>query len=249
MNSETAKLQPWHYAAIAKITDDIYQLQDIDDTGKASAHEIAMQYLDIRTVDLPEELKGKMDRRYNPCKDLRDYFNHYSYYAFKELLKNSWPYRFWEMEPIYEGRGAERSRVGSKYVFDDVQAYNFLSKNGFFRLLVEGEKQEYIYVQLDGNIVRETKPNKVKNFIHEFLKNRQFQKELRNTIYRTTRLSEASLSNLPETELDFTDHDDKKQLLFFNNGCLEVSGTGLKHHTAGALKNYVWEKKCDGSYN
>lgn len=242
MNSETAKLQPWHYAEMAKITDDVYQLQDIDDTGKASAHAIAIEYLDIKTIELPEELKQKLDRRYNPCKDLRDFFNHYTYYDFRELLKNAWPYRFWEMEPVYEGRGAERTRVGFKYVFDDVQAYNFLSKSGFYRLPVEGEKQEYTYVQIDGNIVRETKPNKVKNYIHEFLKNRQFEKELRNTIYRTTRLSEASLSNLPETELDFTDHDEKRQLLFFKNGCLEVSAEGIKHHSSGALKNYVWEK-------
>jgi hypothetical protein len=242
MNSETAKLQSWDYSEIVKVADKVYQLQDIDDTGKQAAHELALQYLDIYTIELPEDLKEKLDRRYNPCKDLRDFFNHFSVYDFKELVKIALPYRFWEMIPEYMGRGENRVKVGYKYELDNVQAYNFLSKNGFFRLAIEGEKDEYVYVQIEGNIVKETKPVKVKNYIHEFLKARKMEKDLRNKLYNSTRLNESSLSNLPETDIDFTDNDEKRQLFFFSNCTWEVSAAGIKSHSPGAIKNFVWEK-------
>jgi hypothetical protein len=242
MNSETAKLQKDDFSKLTGMFDKVYQLQDIDQTGKEAAHALALEYLDLHTIELPEALREKQDRRFNPCKDLRDFFNHYNDYDFKELVKIALPYRFWEKYPEYVGRGDSREFIGWKYELDNVQVYNFLSKNGFYRLPVEGEKEEYKYIQLAGNVVKESKPVKVKNYIHQFLIDRKVDKDLRNKMYNSTRLNETSLSNLPETTIDFTDNDETRQLLFFKNATWEVSKTGIKSHKQGTIKNFVWEK-------
>jgi len=242
MNSETAVLQAWDYIALAKVAEKVFQLQDIDDTGKKSAHRLAMEFLDLYTIDLPDALMEKKDRRFNPCKDLRDYFNHYEHRDFKKLYDIALPYRFWEKKPEYVGRGESRTMTGYTYEFDNVQAYNFLSKNGFYRLPFEGKKQEYIYVQIEGNIVRETKPNKVKNFIHNFLEQRMFEKDLRNKIYKSAQLNESSLSNLRETQINFVDFTDTSQFFFFNNGCVEVKEIGVSVHKPGVVNRFVWEQ-------
>ena len=242
MNSETAEFSEWHFKAMQKIAKEVYQLQDIDETGKKSAHINAMKYLDLRTIDLPDWLLKKRDKNLNFCKDVRDFFLYANYFQFKELVKSALPYRFWEMNIEFSGRGDSKNAVGYKPVFDNVQAYNFLAKNGFYRMPFEGKKQEYVYVQIDGNIVREVKPNRVKNFIHNFAEERQFDKELRNMLYKTTQLNEGSLSNLPEIELDFLDNNEKKQFFFFENCTIEVTADKINKFEPGVIKRYVWEK-------
>jgi len=241
MNSETAELTEWHFKGMQRIAKEVYQLQDIDETGKKAAHANAMKYLDLRTIELPEWLRKKRDKNLNFCKDVRDYFNYKKYYDFKELVKSALPYRFWEMQIEFSGRGDNKSAVGFKPVFDNVQAYNFLAKNGFYRMPFEGKKQEYVYVQIDGNIVREIKPNKVKNFIHNFAEQRQFDKDLRNMLYKSTQLNESSLSNLPEIELDFKDNDEHRQFFFFENATVEITAEKINTYAPGVVKRYVWE--------
>lgn len=242
MNSETAELTEWHFKAMQKVATEVYQLQDIDETGKKSAHANAMKYLDLRTIELPDWLRKRRDKNLNFCKDVRDYLNFKGYYDFRELVRSALPYRFWEMQIEFSGRGDGKTAVGFKPIFDNVQAYNFLAKNGFYRMPFEGKKQEYVYVQIDGNIVREVKPNKVKNFIHNFAEERQFDKDLRNMLYKTTQLNESSLSNLPEIELDFSDNDEKRQFFFFQNTTVQVTANKIEHFAPGVVKRYVWEK-------
>lgn len=241
MNSETAKLQAWDVAELEKNFETIYQLQDIDATGKQAAHELAMEYLDIFTIELPDELRERMDRRFSPCKDLRDYFNHYTVYDFNKLVDIALPYRFWEKTPEYMGRGSERVRIGWKYDLDNVQAYNFLQKNGFHRISVEGDKEEYRYIRITGNIVKETTAVEIKTFMNEFLIERKMEKDLRNRIYNSTRLNESSLSNLKLIDVDFTNHNADKQLFFFKNCTWEIHRNGIESHRPGKISNYVWE--------
>src|ERR1700754_326110 len=127
MNSETAKLHQYQYDKLMIMVEKFYQLPDIDVTGKRAAHELAMQYLDMYTIELPEGLKKYRDTRNNECKDVRDYLNHFTSKDFKQLVEFALPYRFWEKKARYEGRGDNRFFAGWDYDFDNVQAYNFLS--------------------------------------------------------------------------------------------------------------------------
>lgn len=242
LNSETAKLHQWQYDRIMIMIEKFYQLSDIDNTGKRMAHEMGMQYLDLFTIELPEALKKYRDARGNECKDLRDYMNHYTRKDFKQLVEFALPYRFWEKKARYEGRGESKYFAGWDYEFDNVQAYNFLLKNGFGRLSAGDKKTDWMYVRRVGNIVYEQHPNDIKNFIHNFLRERLHDKNLRNAMFRTTQLNEGSLSNLDVIDIDFTDNAADKQFVFFLNKTVEVTADEIKFHKAGSIDRFIWEE-------
>lgn len=242
MNSERAKLQPWDFAAMARISKKVMLLNDIDETGKSAAHDLCMEYLDLYNIELPEELRLKKDSRLNPCKDLRDYLNYFEARKFKELVQDAMPYRFWEQVPQYEGRGSDRMQVGFDYQFDTVLCHNFLNKNGFYRMPVDWTKSEYIFVQVEGNIVRQVSGNKVKNFIHRFLKARRMDRKLRNKLLNITGLNESGLSSMEEISIDFVDFDKHRQFQFFNNCTWEIKADEILEYKPGRVKRFVWEE-------
>ena len=59
------------------------------------------------------------------------------------------------------------------FAFNNLQAYNFLHKNGFSRFKSESKKEGYIYIHKTGNKVEEKRSNDIKNYIHGFLEQRR----------------------------------------------------------------------------
>jgi hypothetical protein len=243
MNSESAKLYQTDYDKIASCVLKFYNLPDLDLTGKRQAHILAMQYLELFTIELPDELLKRKDRRNNACKDVRDYFNHYYRKDFKALIEAALPYRFWEKKAKYEGRGENKVFAGFDYEFDNVQAYNFLAKNGFYRMRSGDKKTDWIFIRINGNTVSEVDPNDIKNFVHEFLKERLYDKNLRNSMFRTNQLSEGSLSNLDVTDIEFKDFDKESQMIFFTNKTIRVTKEGVEEFKPGDIACYSWEEE------
>ncbi|KKO90593.1 hypothetical protein AAW12_16080 [Sphingobacterium sp. Ag1] len=241
-NSETATLTQQQYWNMSYIADKVIQLQDIDDTGIAQAHIKAMDYLDLLTAELPKELTKKKDRRGGSCKDLRDFFNHYKNQDFKAVLNTALPYRFWDIRPKFSGKGEDRIQTGFTFDFNNVHAYNFLGKNGFYRLNSPAEKNGYMFIKIEGNIVTKIEPNEVKNFVHNFLQERRLSTDLRNAMYRTTQLSENSLSNLPLIEVDFNDTGKHEQFYMFPNTTLRITAAGIEQYNPGSVKRFIWKE-------
>lgn len=239
LNSESAKLEQFHYDKIMMMVEKMYQLSDLDETGKRTAHELGMRYLDIFNIELPAELMKFKDRRGNPCKDVRDYFNHFKRRNFKALVENdAMPYRFWDKKANYNKAG---EYTGSDYEFRNEYAYNFLQKNGFYRLPVGDKENDFEYIQIEGNTVRFTSAVKIKAFVKNFLRSRQMDMKLRDAMHKTTQLNESSLTALDDIEITFTDNDKNTQFLFFLNKTLEVTASGVIEHKPGAVSRYVWE--------
>jgi hypothetical protein len=238
LNSETAKLKEKQHYEIMTMVERLYQLGDIDATGKKQAHLLAMEYLDIYNIELPEELMQYRDSRGNPCKDVRDYFNHFKRKAFRQLLDTAMPYRFWEKKANYNRQGEFQ---GFDYAFDNEQGYNFLQKNGFYRLPVGNKDTDSEFIRIDGNTVKFSSAEDIRQFIKKFMRDRYLDKDLKNAIYRTAQLNESSLTNLDKVEIDFTDFDKETQYLFFQNKTLEVSAKGIKEHKPGAVKRFIWD--------
>lgn len=240
LNSETAPLTGKAYTDISRIVKNFYNLPDLDSTGKQTAHELAMKYLEIKTIELPESLAEKKDRRGNPCKDVRDFFRYYGRKAFAELLTTALPYRFWDRIPKFN---KNNDFIKYDYQFNNVQAYNFLKKNGFYRFKSENEKEGYIFIRITDNIVSQIDANDIKNFIHAFLEERKMDIELRNMFYRSTQLGEGSLSNLPITDVDFTDFDKRSQYFFFMNKTWHVTSEAITELRPKDVKRFVWEQE------
>jgi hypothetical protein len=241
MNSETAKLSAGQHKSLAMMTDTFYNLPDIDHTGKRAAHELALEYLEIHTLYLPEELKEKRDGfRNKQCKDLRDYFRFYTVWDFQKLFKTAYPYRFWDTEPRFNKQG---EYLKSVYVVNNKFMYNFLHRNGFYRYQTETEKDGYFYIQVQKNVVKKIEPKRIRDFINEFIEKRFPEVELMNTFLRTTQLNESSLSNLPFIEIDFTDFDRDTQWIFFKNKTTKITAAGIEDFRPDSVEKYVWEEE------
>ncbi|MEM8564910.1 MAG: hypothetical protein AAGF85_00520 [Bacteroidota bacterium] len=231
LNSETASFDKKLYSTLRKKCERVYNLPDIDKTGVREGTKLALEYLDVCTIWLPDHLRNRKDFRGNSCKDLRDYLRYYSEWDFKQLTKTAVACR------MYDAVVSER---GLKYNFNNVQCYEFLRLNGFYRFKSNNEKTGYIYIRIISNVVHEVKVEEIRGFVNAFLLEKKEPVDLRNSFYRTNQLGEGSLSNLPLKEIDFTDYDKTTQFLFFNNVTWEVGPKRIREHEPGSLNKFVW---------
>lgn len=238
LNSETAKISFETFIKIKGMCNSVYNLPDIDITGKRQGHELAMFFLELKTIWLPEALREHKDWRGNPCKDLRDFLKFYPKSAFDGLVKTALPYQFWNMEKQYDRKGEFR-KWG--YAFHNTRAYNFLMRNGFHRFKIDNEKEGYIYIHVDKNNVKQIKANDVKGFMNGFLEERKMDEELRNVFYKTNQLGESSLSNLKEISIDFTDYDKYCQYMFFINKTWKITKDGIEEFKPADVSKFVWD--------
>lgn len=234
-NSESAKITGKDYKRMSKIAERIYNLPDIDTTGVKQGHALAMYYMDIHTIWLPKELLERKDWRGNSRKDLVDFCATYRDNArsiFRGLLRISYPMRFWDVIPHDKG---------IKYEVNNVHLYNFLARNGFYRYEVEGHKEGFIYVQIEGNVVKEIDTVKTKAYINKFLEERREEVKLRNHFYRSPHLNASSLTNLPTVDPDFVSYTRHDRFFFYRDSVVKVSGEGIEQCKPGTVNKFVWE--------
>ena len=139
-NSETYSLSAEEYREIMKYVEVLYNIPDIDETGRRKGTELALTYIDIHTVWLPDWLTSYKDNRGHGRKDLRDWMALRSEKKdFKNLMANALPARFWVEWLTKDGK--------KKYEIDTACLYNFLSLNGFHALKDDNsDNPEYIYI-------------------------------------------------------------------------------------------------------
>lgn len=239
-NSETSKLSSSQLKKLNGIAEKIFNMADIDTTGKREAHRLAMEHLDLHTIELPESLGDRYDNRGKPCKDVRDYLKYHNYYDFKQLIKTALPYQFWEVEYV---KSKYSDKWKENYTVLNTELYNFLAKNGFYRLELQNEKDGYIFIKITDNVVKRIKPSVVKDFINTFLEERQFSPRLRDAFYRSTQINETSLQNLPLIDINFTSFDRESQYFFFKNKTALVTKTKIGEFKPGEVQKYVWDNE------
>jgi hypothetical protein len=242
-NSETDPLRAGDYKILSELAKEVYQLPDLDATGVASAHKLAMEYLELRTIWLPDYLAEKRDWRGNACKDVRDYLRYWRAKDFSGLVENAYPLKFWEEsqkmakgdKPIYR-----KGKPVMKYAPHPVLVMNFLYRNGFARLHDQGNP-ETTYIHITGNIVRKVETKDIRAFIRKFLESRHLDWDLRAAFARTTDLSDGMLEQLPERTLDFADFCPESQWMFFQNVAWEIRADKIIEHKPEKAGRYVWE--------
>ncbi|TSE05222.1 hypothetical protein FOF46_23450 [Aquimarina algiphila] len=247
-NSETAILTKQQYKTLKGLTEDLCNLPDIDFTGVKQAVNLGLQYLDIKTIWLPQYLLKSRDWRGNPKKDFKDFidlkFNSERPGSFKTILKklveNALPMKFWDEVPKYDAKGNYK---GTEYSYNIVHGEHFLKHQGFYRLETPNEKDEYRYIHIDGNVVKKVTPNKIQYYVNSFLEDRQMNIPLRNMVKKTPYLNESYLSKLPYMDIDFVDCDRNTQYWFFTKYVAEITADTVKIHKKGTIDKMVWEEK------
>lgn len=249
MNSETAQLSAFDYNRLTKIATNIYIVPDLDTTGIRTALKIAVKFLGIRIVWLPDDLRSFKDYKGKSCKDLRDFFTYYksskytslSYY-FKELIRVSISLQFWQKNFDKEGKF-----VG--YGIKNEQLYQFLNAQGIFKIPSKSSKKQYSFIHIIDNIVSEIPDIVFSDYVNTFLINflkanlEYYNIDLIDTIHRTNQLKDASLSKLRTISLDFKSFGRGYDHLFFENVALKVTGSGVESFRIQDLDKYVLDSK------
>ncbi len=234
-NSETYRLSETEYNEIMKYVDVLYNIPDIDETGVHKGTELALRFIDIHTIWLPEWLRTYHDNRGKARKDFRDWIEiRQTKKDFKKLMVLAMPARFWT------------SKFNTKtnkwdHAIDTACLYYFLKLNGYYALHDENSITPQ-YIHIEGNIVERITTRDIRDFVRKWVVERAETRDVLNLILNTPKLSAASLDSLQEIDLDFTSYTQKSQLFFFPKVSIEILPGEMKEYkqTASTLNNYVW---------
>lgn len=254
-NSESEEWTAYQFSDVKKLCVFFYNLPDIDATGIAQGHKLALQFLDMKTIWLPERMLEVKDTQGRPVKkDLRDYLGFskednkgtYGKNDFKLLVETALPYEFWDMEVKLNKDGEPRMKSGRilmEYKPNNLRIYNFLYRMGYYRLESDKTKEGHVFVHVQNNIVREIEPSKLEGAVYKFLDDRFATEDLRNAFYRSPQMNSSSLSKIPTKELDFKAFGPDYQYLFFLNTTWRITAKGIEEMGQGVSGKYVWEDK------
>ena len=235
-NSETYRVSEDEWRQINKYVAVVYNIPDIDATGRLKGTELALRFVDLHTIWLPSWLTNYKDNRGKPRKDFRDWMElRKEQRDFRDLLELATPARFWYI--------SSRDKSGNiKYSINVSCLHEFLRLNGFYTLK---DKHSPVtqFVRIDGNIVKPVTPKEIREFIHSWSIDTARPRELRNLILTTPTLSGASLEALTEIDPDFTNYTERSQFFFFPKFSVEVTGNDLIRHEyrTADTGRYVWE--------
>lgn len=230
LNSETDTINEKTFKEISYMVNKIYNVPDLDDTGLKQGIKMALKYIDIYTVILPNKLTTYKDNRGRPRKDIRDFVEIYPYYSdFSNLLKIAKCCRFWQ-------KRITKDNVGYEIVTENLLYFLELSGFGQYE-----EKEAFEYVKITDYVVEKIKPLRIRAYIRNFLNEQYVESEIRNLFLNSKRSGLSSISDLKELNIDFTDNTQNSQMFFFKNVCINVFKDNIININHKEIKNYIWD--------
>lgn len=240
-NSETYQVSEEEWRQINRYVSVVYNIPDIDTTGRLKGTELALRFIDLHTIWLPSWLSNYKDNRGKPRKDFRDWMELRKEKSdFRGLLELATPAKFW-----YTSKQEKTGKL--RYSIDVSCLHEFLMLNGFYTLK-DKHAPGTQFVRIEGNIVKLVTPKEIREFVHRWTIETARSRELRNLVLTTPTLSAASLEALTETDPDFTNYTERSQFFFFPNFAVEVTGKEIIRHDnrTAAIGRYVWEENVIG---
>lgn len=238
LNSETADLTYETLSELNRIAKKIYNIPDIDITGVRQGERLALQHVEIYTIELPKWLLRFKDNRGKPRKDLRDFLElRPSKYEFEKLVNTAMQAQFWQ-ETVTDKEGVERKKV-------EIKATNllyYLRLNGFYKLKdpITGEVKP---CRLNDYKVESMEPKQLRDFVREDLKARQVRPNIMEAYINSKRATQSIYDDLDNIEVNFDVSTPTTRTLFFDNCSVVVSKDGLKITGSKDVNTYCWSSK------
>lgn len=234
-NSETYRVSDEEYAQIMKYVEVLYNIPDIDTTGKIKGRELAMRFIDIHTIWLPDHLSTMRDNRGRPRKDFRDWREVYSKSVdFKKLLARAKPAKFWTVETDKHGN--------QKYRLQMERLLSFLNLKGYARLK-DRTSGVIRMVHIVGNIVEEVTHADIRNFAFGWLYENGYSEAIRDKVLTSTYFTPTAMESLPVVDLDFTTFTQNSQWFHFPKYSFRVTSSGIERfdNKTSGIDRYVWK--------
>lgn len=228
-NSETQKISKWTLNELKKFAEEIINIPDSDETGKREGRDLALTFMEIRTLWLDNYFRNKNK------KDFKDFCFENQSMTKKQLTKRvgemmdaTMPAKFWTS--VYN----EKTKRFT-HNFSPMFSFYFLRLNGFCRILDKARKDGYYFAKVVGNVVEEVDVTDIKNFFKDFLIEKQRKEGVREISYSlmdalitTNRISESTIDRLHSRELDFTDFEQDAQYWFIGKRIFKTTKFGTQ---------------------
>lgn len=234
-NSETYNVDEKEMKEIMKYVEVLYNIPDIDDTGIRRGTQLALQYIDIHTIWLPQKYMSNFtDMRGKGYKDFRDWMeakDNQGPKAFRQLLNMAVPAKFWFSTLN------KRSNQWDHHI-DTVCLHEFLRLNGFLTLH-DDDISATMYVRVNGHVVQRISAKDIREFIIKWSEEHYLPRDVRNAILNSPKIQGQALESLREVNPDFCSSTAATQLFFFENTAVRVTGNGIEENATG---HYVWDR-------
>lgn len=227
LNSETEKLAHNDYVTLKNICKNIYNIPDIDATGRKEALGYSLQYWDLKTIWLQQE---KMIAN---GKDFRDWLVFYSAMDYEKLIN-----QFNLLQPsalrckFFDS--PKKTNGENTYKLNLSNLHYFLTINNFFTYVQERKhveitsKEEIVFINIGkNNIVKIVSPQIIRNFCEEFLKEKGCGLDLINIVKASPFFSVDKLEGLNRIKLNFKNTAKDSQLFFFKNLVAKVTADDI----------------------
>lgn len=241
-NSETEHVDSFLMKELLKMAHEVVNVPDADVTGKREGQELALQYLQMRTLWLDKYFK------FPGAKDFKDHMRAnqrktkgHVIYEVKKMLSLAMPAQFWETSISDKGR--------ITYNFHHMYAFYFLRLNGFCRIDDHSRRDGYYFARVHGHVVEELKTTQaIKDYFRNFLLQKQEELGIReipyallNMMITSQKITDGHLANMHNRSLDFTDFTATNQFFFLGNRIFNVSAAEIKEETE--FKNFILESQ------
>ncbi len=253
-NSESEPLTYENWQRLNEIAKKVVNVPDIDETGYKMGVEMAMQYIDIYTLWLPEWLKGytyktkdnngKYVEKYR--NDMTDFCNvtfnqngeSYLRKLFSMMINSNVAHRtrFWDI--IKDSKGNFK-----RYSFNSEACYRFLQYEGFYVIKEKFSKEPHEFIHVKDNVIKRVYVDDVKNYPGNWVRRKLYPMKLLNFIHDTGKLPEKKLSKIKEYIPDTVHHGSDFQRFFFKNKVWTVTADAVLETQYKSLKKPVWAEK------
>lgn len=246
-HSESAEIDSRLIKRLFVIAEQVYILYDMDKTGREKARELNLEYLQLRNVELPEDLQTLTDRRTGkPAKDVSGYFELYKNRLggryekrgidahFSDLLSRSIPIQFWERK--FTRSNAEKAVGRGHFNYDLVVDHmkRFFLYSGFGVIEIEKGVKSFAKIGTDGRvelIQEEDVKAEAEKLMTEWLMQHPefYTTKLTNRISSSDKmLSVKSLRGMHPLKLNLQSWGETWQYVPFRNGVLLVTADKLR---------------------
>lgn len=239
-HSETSDIYPTMMNKLFSIANEVYVMYDIDKTGIDSMNRLALTYIELRVIYLPEKIKEMTDRRTGkPCKDAEQYFNNYNPAIdtdrfienvdehFSCLIENAKCMRFWDVEWGRRRTENNQHQTKTKYTINFSNLMQFLQAKGLYKYNDESGVSHFVYVK--DNIVEVIEDKDILTIAKKMMKdflfiNRRYNNnDLSNAISTQKKIDTRTLDEIQEKKLDFMSWGKDFDYFFFKNCAVRVS--------------------------
>ena len=241
-NSESAKKNNDDIIQLRQLAAKLYNVPDSDETGTEKGLELAREYHEIYTIELPAWLKQFKDSRLRPCKDLRDFIElRPSKGEFEKMIHMAQCAKFWSTNP-----------KNGKVEINTLSMLFFLKINGFCKYKDEITK-ETKYIRIKGYTITEYEPGQIRDFIRRSLFELQAGNSVVETFINSRKTANKIYEDLDSVDINFNSSDKDGRTLFFQNACVTIhhnmvengnpedKGITLTYKPTNNM--YVWDNK------